>query len=86
MKAAEYTNFMVCTSFDENEEITKDNFYKKNFNISSNGKIIDIISKEEVNLSDAISLLSGNEEKAKIAIKHIINERLHAINTLISIL
>lgn len=81
MRTVQYKEWQAQTYNDES--ITVDNYFKYDIIINkANGKYVMRISKEELWLSDAEGLLSGDEALAQQALDSVIHNREYELDIL----
>lgn len=81
MRTIQYKEWQVQTY--NNEPVTGDNYYKYDIIINkANGKYVMTIHKEELWLSDAERLLSGDETLAQQALDSVIHNREYELDIL----
>jgi hypothetical protein len=81
MRTVQYKEWQVETYNDE--PVTVDNYFKYDIIINkANGKYVMTIHKEELWLSDAEGLLSGDETLAQQALDSIISNREYELDIL----
>lgn len=73
-----FKTFTICTAL--REPVTVYNFHKYSISIyDADGKLIEVIRKEELCLDWAKDILHGSEEQVKNAIRGIIDDRMYHI-------